>query len=93
MKRFWIAAAAMFAGTIPLIKERRDVDCKNPPCAMEPIATIPEQPHASEEPPIYQVPDGWVEINTSPPSLVRKNSAEHLRLQRWLDEVNGRFRN
>ena len=83
MRRFPAAAAAFVAGVIPFQKERENPDCPNLLCAMEPIATVPEQPHALEEFPAYEVPDGCVEIPTSPPDLVRRGSKEHLEYIEW----------
>ncbi len=71
MKRRYVTAAAIFAGAIPFLKEREDPDCKNMPCTIEPVATIPEQPHALDEPPNFDDPKEWIVIMTSPVTHIR----------------------
>jgi hypothetical protein len=68
MKRLPIAAAAVLAGTIPFQKESEAPECKDLPCAIEPFAMVPEQPHSFEEHPRYQVHEGMVQIPASPAS-------------------------
>jgi len=77
MKRLPIAAAAVLAGAIQLQWESEGPECKQLPCAVEPVSTVPEQPHSLEEPPNYEVPEGMVEIG-SPMYLVERSSEAHL---------------
>jgi hypothetical protein len=73
MRRLWIAATAFLAGAISFPKENESPKCKDLPCAIQPVATIPEQPHASEESPTSEVPEGWVVIMDSPPTMVERD--------------------
>lgn len=76
-------ATAVFAATIPFIKEHEDPKCKNAPCAIEMVATVPDLPHSPEEPPVFESPSVMVQyITTSPVTTVALGSALHYDLIR-----------
>jgi hypothetical protein len=78
MKRAPVVAAAIFAGTIPFQREMEKTDCDQVPCAVEPVVTTPEQPHASEEQYKSLANVEYVEIPSSPPLSAVKGSEHHL---------------
>jgi hypothetical protein len=60
-----------------------ELECKAPSCANELTAKVPDLPHSLEESPGYQVPEGMIELPSSPPITVRIGSKSHLD---WLRE-------
>jgi hypothetical protein len=83
MKRLLGIIGALLAASSPFQKEKGMAECNDAACAIEPAIIMPEQPHSSEKLPTYEVPDGMVEIPSSPANLVGRGSDLHLR---WLAE-------
>ena len=86
MRRTPVVAAAVFAGAIPFHTESPEVECKDRKCSREMIATIPEQPHAPEEPPAYEIQEHMVEIPMSPSMMVPRGGEFH---RQWLKDNAG----
>jgi hypothetical protein len=72
MKRRYIVPAVVLAGVAPLQKETESPDCKNPPCATEPIVAKPKDEHVNEETPSFDDPKEWIVIMTSPVTHIRR---------------------
>jgi len=81
MKRAAIAATAILAGSIPFQPEIENPECNAVTCAIEQSMKVPEQPHASEEPPAFEATEDLVAIAFSPVTSVKRGSEYHLR---WL---------
>jgi hypothetical protein len=81
MKRVTIAATAVLAGSIPFQPQIGNPECGAVSCAIEQSMKVPEQPHASEEPPTFQTIEDLVAITFSPVTSVRRGSEYHLQ---WL---------
>lgn len=85
MKRIFVAGAAVLAAAMPFHTERKEPDCKHEACAGDLVASVPEQAHGFEELPTDQIPEGMVEIPTSPVTFVERGSEAHLK---WI-RANG----
>jgi hypothetical protein len=83
MKRAPIYLTASLAGGIPFQPEREDPKCEAVRCATELSMKVPEQPHASEEPPTFEPMEDMVAITFSPVTEVKRGSEYHLQ---WLKE-------
>jgi hypothetical protein len=81
MKRVAIAATAVLAGSIPFQPEIENPECNAVTCAIEQSVKVPEQPHASEEPPAFEATEDLVAITFSPVTSVKRGSEYHLQ---WL---------
>lgn len=86
MKRLLSLAAAVIFGTAALHKDIEDAECRQQHCASELTAKVPDQPHTPEEPPEYRMPEGWIEIQASPPYMVEIGSPSHLEYLEWLKQ-------
>ena len=76
MKRRHIAAAPILAAGTLFIQEIETPKCKYESCAIEAASNIPEQPHASEEPPTYDVFTATEVWAGSPPVWISQDSEE-----------------
>ena len=83
MKRVTIAATAALAGSIPFQPEIENRECRPVTCAIEQSMKVPEQPHASEEPPTFEATEDLVAITFSPVTSVKRGSEYHLQ---WLKD-------
>jgi hypothetical protein len=71
-------ATLVLAGIIE--REAADPECKQRACAMDRTAKLPEQPHASEEPPTFEATAVIYMNRWSPPtSMSREEALEHIR--------------
>lgn len=77
MKQRYILAAALTAA-IPFQQENKNSECKDAPCAVEPVVAMPEQPHSLEEKPDAVAEVQYVEIPSSPPVFEEKGGEFHL---------------